>query len=201
MPTISYCRSNVASRHAEEIAAAASSGEPTLTVDLIAREIRRAGGATWPFAIDDEGHPFNRFRREDMDIGRKGNLRLPRFQRVVIAQDGKDLYIILCQFMQEAHVIELCRQVVIGTGVDIAGDEDSVDPIINGHLDDFLETALLQQESGRQCEVLGIREEGRVLGVVVVRPLLMFSLNRNEVSIERSTRMVSGSSGVRSTML
>ena len=43
----------VASRHAEEIAAA-SSGEPTLTVDLIAREIRRAGGATWPFAIDDE---------------------------------------------------------------------------------------------------------------------------------------------------
>ncbi|WP_453977407.1 3-isopropylmalate dehydratase small subunit [Brevundimonas sp. Marseille-Q4549] len=44
----------VASRHAEEIAAAASNGEPTLTVDLIAREIRRAGGATWPFAIDDE---------------------------------------------------------------------------------------------------------------------------------------------------
>ena len=43
----------VTSRHAEEIAAA-SSGEPTLTVDLIAREIRRAGGATWPFAIDDE---------------------------------------------------------------------------------------------------------------------------------------------------
>ena len=28
---------------------------------------------------------------------------------------------------------------MIGTGVDIAGDEDSVDPFINGHLDDFLE--------------------------------------------------------------
>ncbi|MCA0367391.1 MAG: 3-isopropylmalate dehydratase small subunit, partial [Proteobacteria bacterium] len=44
----------VASRHAEEIAAATSNGEPTLTVDLIAREIRRADGATWPFAVDDE---------------------------------------------------------------------------------------------------------------------------------------------------
>ena len=31
------------------------------------------------------------------------------------------------------------NRAVIGTGVDIAGDEDSVDPFINGHLDDFLE--------------------------------------------------------------
>ena len=112
---------------------------PGQVFPLFALSITLAINSRHFFAIDDEGHPFNRFRREDMDIGRKGNLRLPRFQRVVIAQDGKDLYIILCQFMQEAHVIELCRQVVIGTGVDITRDEDSVDSFINGHLDDLLE--------------------------------------------------------------
>lgn len=47
----------------------------------------------------------------------------------------------------------------------LAVQEAAAGVLIAQHLDDFLETALLQQESGRQCEVLGIREEGRVLGV------------------------------------
>lgn len=57
----------------------------------------------------------------------------------------------------------------------LAVQEAAAGVLIAQHLDDFLETALLQQESGRQCEVLGIREEGRVLGVVVVRPLLSWT--------------------------
>lgn len=44
--------------------------------------------------------------------------------------------------------------------------------LIAHNLDDFLETALMQQESGRTTEVRGIRTEGRVLGVLTVRPLL-----------------------------
>ena len=41
--------------------------------------------------------------------------------------------------MQEPYIIELGRQVMIGTGIDVACDEDGVDPFIDGHLDDFLE--------------------------------------------------------------
>lgn len=55
---------------------------------------------------------------------------------------------------------------------ELAKAEGAAGVLIAHHLDDFLETALLQQESGRQSEVLGIREEGRVMGVQVVRPLL-----------------------------
>ena len=55
---------------------------------------------------------------------------------------------------------------------ELAKAEGAAGVLIAHHLDDFLETAHLQQESGRQSEVLGIREEGRVMGVQVVRPLL-----------------------------
>ena len=55
---------------------------------------------------------------------------------------------------------------------ELAKAEGAAGVLIAHHLDDFLETALLQQESGRQSEVLGIREDGRVMGVQVVRPLL-----------------------------
>jgi len=55
---------------------------------------------------------------------------------------------------------------------ELAKAEGAAGVLIAHHLDDFLETALLQQESGRQSEVVGIREEGRVMGVQVVRPLL-----------------------------
>lgn len=48
--------------------------------------------------------------------------------------------------------------------------------VLTAHqLDDFLETAWMQQESGRQGEVLGIRTCGEVEGVYVVRPLLLRS--------------------------
>ena len=58
------------------------------------------------------------------------------------------------------------REVRYAFFAQLAVQEAAAGVLIAQHLDDFLETALLQQESGRQCEVLGIREEGRVLGVV-----------------------------------
>ena len=73
-----------------------------------------------------------------MDVGREGNLRLPGLEGVVIAQDGKDLNLVLGQFMQQPYVVELCRKVVIGAGIDVACDEDGVNLFIDGQLYDFL---------------------------------------------------------------
>lgn|GEM_PF-6905859 len=56
----------------------------------------------------------------------------------MIAQDGKDLNLVLGQFMQQPYVVELCRKVVIGAGIDVACDEDGVNLFIDGQLYDFL---------------------------------------------------------------
>ena len=51
--------------------------------------------------------------------------------------------------------------------------ENEAEGVLIAHqLDDFLETALMLQESGRKSDILGIREKGRVLGVHVERPLM-----------------------------
>ena len=73
-----------------------------------------------------------------MDVGREGYFGLPSFQRVVVAKDGKDLNLMLGQFMQQPHVIELSREVVIGTGIDVACNQDGVNLFINSQLYDFL---------------------------------------------------------------
>lgn len=54
----------------------------------------------------------------------------------------------------------------------LAEQYDACGVLIAHNLDDFLETALMQQESGRMTEIWGIRDEGRVMGVMTVRPLL-----------------------------
>ena len=52
-------------------------------------------------------------------------------------------------------------------------NEHKAEGVLIAHqLDDFLETALMLQESGRKSDILGIRKQGRVAGVRVVRPLM-----------------------------
>lgn len=89
------------------------------------------------FSVNEQGDPFDGLCRKDMDVGREGNLRLPGLEGVVIAQDGKDLNLVLGQFMQQPYVVELCRKVVIGAGIDVACDEDGVNLFIDGQLYDF----------------------------------------------------------------
>ena len=111
---------------------------PGQIVPLLAFGITLAVYGSQFFPVYDEGNPFDLFRAKDVYIGRKGNPRLPGFQRIVIAQYGKHLYVMLGQLVQKAHIVELCRQVVAAAGIDITGNQHGIDFFINRRLDDFL---------------------------------------------------------------
>jgi len=57
----------------------------------------------------------------------------------MIAQDGKDLNIMLCQFMKETHIIQLRCQIMTGTGIYVTGNQHGIHFPFNGDLDDLLE--------------------------------------------------------------
>ena len=83
--------------HADGKSVASSAVEfPGQIVPLFALGITLPVNGRYFFAIYDQGDPFDSIGRKHVDIRRKGNLRLPRFERVVIPQDGKDLDVILC---------------------------------------------------------------------------------------------------------
>ena len=69
---------------------------PGQIVPLFALGITLPVNGRYFFAIYDQGDPFDSIGRKHVDIRRKGNLRLPCFERIVIPQDGKDLDVILC---------------------------------------------------------------------------------------------------------
>ena len=90
------------------------------------------------FAVNEQRYPFDSLCRKDMDVGRERYFCLPSFQRVVIAKDGKDLNLMLGQFMKQPHVIELGREIVIGTGIDVTRNQNGVNLFIDSQLYDFL---------------------------------------------------------------
>ena len=55
---------------------------------------------------------------------------------------------------------------------EIMEKEDCHGVLLAHHADDFLETAILREHQGRRVSYYGIREEGYVKGMFVVRPLL-----------------------------
>ena len=77
---------------------------PGQIVPLLALGVALPVDSGYFFPVYDEGDPFDLFRAKNMYVGRKGNPCLPGIQRVVIAQYGKDLYMVLGQLVQEALV-------------------------------------------------------------------------------------------------
>ena len=82
------------------------------------------------------------------------------------------LEVLLPDAPESGNFQEWARNVRYAFFARLAAQYQACGVLIAHNLDDFLETALMQQESGRTTEVRGIRAEGRVLGVMTVRPLL-----------------------------